>query len=160
MTALKALGAGILAFVASDVGTYYATKDMAADGQRNRKIAGGLIAALGIYLAVQKNKPVLGIAIAAGGLLSGFCNAIMLQVLRRLPAKGAPQALSAVAYDNLGAVAYDNMGEVVNNNLAGWTSEQSGGRSLSGWQSEQQMSGWEQMGDPAPGAPWDSPNPF
>jgi hypothetical protein len=135
------LAAGAAAFVLTDVATYFATSDMAKDGQRNRRILGALAVAGGLYLS--RSRPLLGLGVAAGGLLSGFGNTIMLAVLRLLPAKEAPrisgyQQLQAVAYDNMQAVAYDNMQAVAYDNLAGW----------------------EQMGDPVPAAPWESENPF
>lgn len=155
MDALIGLGVGAAAFVATDVITFYATSDMAKNGQRNRKILAVLGAAGGLYLA--QKKPLLGLGLAVGSLLAGFGNAIDLFVLRMLPAKasGGPLAtagIGAVAYDNMqalsyegaprmlgmGAVAYDNMQAVAYDN----------------------MQGWETMGELVPAPPWDSANPF
>jgi hypothetical protein len=150
------LALGAAAFVLTDVITFYATADMAKDGQRNRKIIGALGIAGGLYLS--RKHPLLGLGLAAGGLLSGFGNMIMLEVLKVLPAKAGGVAplsgLGAVAYDNMrgiGAVAYDN--------LAGMQLEMGEGRRL-GAVAYDNMQGWEAMGDPVPAAPWQSDNPF
>ncbi len=146
-----ALAAG--AFVLTDVATFYATSDMAKDGERNRKILGGLAIAGGLYLA-QKH-PLMGLGIAAGGALSGFGNMIMLQVLKLLPPKQngqtALKGLGAVAYDNMSAVAYDNMAAL---QLEGRTPIGMGAVAYDN------LAGWESLGDPIPPPPWDSDSPF
>lgn len=144
-----ALAAG--AFVLTDVVTFYATSDMAKDGERNRKILGGLAIAGGLYLA-QKH-PLMGLGIAAGGALSGFGNMIMLQVLKLLP----PKQNGQTALKGIGAVAYDNMSAVAYDNLAALQLE--AGRPM-GAVAYDNLAGWESMGDPIPPAPWESDSPF
>ena len=127
---------------------------MAKDGQRNTKIIGGLLTAAGVYVAVKKNA-LLGIAIATGGLLSGFGTFLVLKMMQMLPVKSATKVgeLGAVAYDNMQAVAYDNMQAVAYDNMQG--TEYEGMRQL-----PPAVGDWESMGDPVPAAPWDSPHPF
>lgn len=140
------LAVGAAAFVLSDVVTYYVTKDMAAHGQRNRKIVGALAVGGGLYLA--RKHPLIGLGLAAGGLLSGFGNMLMLSVLKILPAKG-PSAVGAVAYQDMAAIA--------TNNMQGYQLE--AGSPL-GAVAYQDMAGWETMGDPVPAAPWENDGPF
>ena len=151
MEAAIGLAAAAGAFVLTDVVTFYATGDMARDGERNRKILGAAAIAGGLYLA--RTKPLLGLGIAAGGALSGFGNMLMLTVLRLLPAKASgatPLKIGAVAYDNMEAVAYDNMEGVQLLQDAG----------SMGAVAYDNLEGWEAMGDPIPPAPWDSDSPF
>lgn len=142
-----AVAAGAAAFVGVNALTYYATTDMAKDGQRNAKIIGGLVTAAGLYLAVAKKKLGLGIALAAGGLLGGFGNFLILKLMQHLPAKapapkqGAVFAQNMEGYQQIGAVAYDN--------LSGY--EQLGAVAYDN------MSG---IGEPVPSAPWESESPF
>lgn len=161
VSALLALGLGAATFVATDVVTFYATSDMAKDGQRNRKIVAVLGVLGGLYLA--RKHPVLGVGLAAGAFLAGFGNAIDLQVLQLLPAKSSGQTalapttkgLGAVAYDNMRALAYEGsprmlgMGAVAYDNLAGM-----------GAVAYDNLAGWETMGDPVPPPPWESDNPY
>lgn len=148
-----ALAAG--AFVLTDVVTFYATSDMAKDGERNRKVLAAIAIGGGLYLA-QKH-PMIGLGIAAGGALSGFGNMLMLQVLKLLPPKQTGQTalkgLGAVAYQNLSAVYNENFGALA---LAGGNP----GPAMLGAVSVDTMGGWEAMGDPIPQAPWNSDNPF
>lgn len=150
-----ALAAG--AFVLTDVITFYATSDMAKDGERNRKILGAIAIGGGLYLA-QKH-PLIGLGIAAGGALSGFGNMIMLQVLQLLPPKSTGQTALAPGgvTKALGAVAYDNMAAVYSDNMQALQLE--AGRPM-GAVAYENMHGWEAMGDPVPPPPWDSDNPF
>jgi hypothetical protein len=151
--ALIGLAAAGLAFLGVQAATYYATKDMSKDGERNRKLLAGAAVVAGLYLALKKRKPVIGLALAAGGLLSGFGSYLILNMMRFMPVKqsaqisgfsyegmngyayeGAPQ-LGAVAYDNMRAVAYDNMQAVAYDNMQG-------------------------IGSPVPPPPWASASPF
>ncbi len=163
VSALIALGLGAATFVATDVVTFYATSDMAKDGQRNRKIVAALGIIGGLFLA--RKHPVLGVGLAAGAFLAGFGNAIDLAVLQMLPAKSGGQTalapapttkgLGAVAYDNMQALAYEGaprmlgMGAVAYDNLAGM-----------GAVAYDNLAGWETMGDPVPPPPWESDNPY
>jgi hypothetical protein len=142
-----AVGAGLGAFLVTQAATYYASKD-AETQSRNQKLIGAAGVALGLYLV--KKRPLLGVAIAAGGALGGFGNYLILQLMRYLPQKATPRA-SAVAYDTLGAVAYENLGAI----------EYEGRGQLSmGETVYDNMAGWQAMGDPVPDAPWESANPF
>ena len=142
--ALIGVAAAVAAFVGVQAVSYYVTPVTESNDKRNKNtmlVAGAAVLG-GLYLL--KKRPTIGVAVAAGGLLSAFGTWFIFKALGS-PAKAAPAKMGAVAYDNmrgyeLGAVAYDNMqgyelGAVAYDNMQG-------------------------MGSPVPAAPWDSPTPF
>jgi hypothetical protein len=155
-----AIGLGIVAFIATDVLTFYGTTDMAKDGPRNRKFVALIGIAGGIYLALKKN-PLIGACLAVGAGLAGFGNMLDLFVLRMLPAKSsgatavnppAAAGLGAVAVNDMRALQYEQrpmmlgMGAVQYENMQAVQYDN--------------MQGWETMGDPVPPPPWENENPF
>lgn len=159
MQAAIALALGGAAFVLTDVITFFATSDMAKDGQRNRKILAVLGIGGGLYLA--RTKPLLGLGLALGAGLAGFGNAIDLFVLQMLPAKAGgatalkQAGLGAVAYDNMRAVAYDNMRAVQYEGAPRML-----GMGAVAYENMQGMGGYETLGEPVPPPPWESQNPY
>jgi len=139
---------GVAGFLGVQAATYYATKDMIADGSKNRKIIGAVIAGLGVVVA--RKRPLMGAALVAGGILGGFSDYLTLKLMQFLPVKqAAAPRVGAVAYDNLAAVSYDNLAAVAYE-----------GAPQIGAVAYDNLAGWETMGEPFPAAPWDSPNPF
>jgi hypothetical protein len=150
---LKDIGLAVLAGVAGFAATqaigYYVTADQVKDGQRNRGIVGGLLAAGGAY-AATKGKVGLGTGLALGSLLGAFGGFLTVKLFELMPMKKAPAA-GAVYSDNLAAVFQDNLSAVFSDNMSGYE-PQMGAMGMGAYAQD--------LGDLTPAAPWKNPTPF
>lgn len=148
--------AGVLAYLATLAGTYFATKDMLTQGPRNRKIAGIGVAVLGVFLLAKK-KPLAAAAIAAGGLLGAFADQLTLQLLRYLPAKSSDSQQSAVYANDMRAVFANDMRGLlpVGQMNAVYANDMRGMAGMAGI-----GAGYGQIGALVPRPPWENPGPF
>lgn len=151
-----AIGVGVAtaAFLATQAIGYFVTTDQVADGQRNRGIIGGVLAAGGLFL--MRKHPTIGLALTAGSLLGAFSGWLTLKMLALLPAKSQ------------GTSGYQQMSAVYNNNMAGYQQQLGGyvpqmsavyNNNLAGIGAvyNNNMAG---MGEFVPPAPWSVPTPF
>jgi hypothetical protein len=147
--ALIGVAAAIAAFVGVQAVSYYATPTDATSDKRNKTtmaVAGAAVLG-GIYLL--KKRPTIGVAVAAGGLLSAFGTWFIFKALALLPPKAVK--MGAVAYDNMRGYELGQLGAVAYDNLQGYELGQLGAVAYDNMQG---------MGSPVPAAPWDSPTPF
>jgi hypothetical protein len=98
---------GIAGFAIAQVSAYAVTQrtdPSFATIQRNNIIAGALVGAAGIFLALKK-KPLLGVALAAGGLAAGGGGKARELLAKLVPAPTATAQLGAVyGQDGMAAV--------------------------------------------------------
>lgn len=151
---LFAMLAGLGGYAATQAIAYFVTKDQAADGQRNRGIVGGVLAAGSMFLS--KSHPAMAAGLAAGSIIGAFGGWLTVKLYSVLPAK----TMAAVYGDNLAAVYGDNLAAVYGDNLAGIGAfQQING--IGGY--DQVLSGYEQingMGTLMPSAPWQTKTPY
>jgi hypothetical protein len=151
------LGAVVLGYAATFAAAFLASKDMAKDGARNRAIAGGVLGALGLYLAKKGvlGGPLAGLGLAGGALMQVIDSKVNTFVFGLMPKPAATPTTNAVftddmsGYSQLSAVYADNMAAVVQPDLAGYLP----------------MQGMGDMGDTGdsvsvPQAPWTTTTPF
>lgn len=147
-------GVGLAAYLFVQAVGYFITPDMVKDGQRNRGLIGGALAAGGLALA--KKMPAVGLGLMAGSLLGAFGGWLTVKLFQVLPAKKAPTT-SAVFADEMSAVFADPMSAVYSDNMRGLLPPMSGYEQLGDYQ---QVGDYQQLGDLVPQAPWKVPSPF
>lgn len=151
-----AIGAsvGLAAYLFVQAVGYFVTPDMVKDGQRNRGLLGGALAAGGLALA--KKMPAVGLGLMAGSLLGAFGGWLTVKLFQVLPAKKAPTT-SAVFADPMAAVFADPMSAVYSDDMKGLLPPMSGYEQIGDYQ---QVGDYQQIGDLVPQAPWMTPSPF